>query len=641
MDKDSDNIWSNYITEAVVPFEKRREIRKGMAKKHGRKILKPYTFGFDIEFKVPLDEGSIRSSLEHYEFNVHPVNEDYKDWVMSEKLSHLSEPEYEYVEDWESDHEEPDLDDYIEDLDEDHEDYDEDYEAAHNSWEEAANTWAKEKFRIEEEIENWDNEVEYAIENSLDDYITHLIDSGEWSDIVNVESGEIDYEIDEMRGEINDALQDHIPEEEFDDYDEEFLMGWDVSEDEARNYEITSPILTTKDFPMISDVLLVIGNYGESGNDTSAHIHIGIPDTFDYFDLMVLYDLVDEEYMKKIQPNRKRKYAGLKDVYFRKLGSVLRHKHKDGDVIDVEDLHEIGVEKHMGINISNVSGKITKDIKQGKKVSTGVGTSIEFRYLSSEIFDGYNGIEEFFEMIDYFMMLLKIAEKRNSFKFKDHYGGKEETFILTRESKNEVRFNLDKARMPYDKPEDIKQRFRKKSPSEEYIKLVDKIYDKIYEKNILKEYPKPNFKNMNKKSILEWWLQTPEIAFEYLRGLKSIDERLKVEYDNPFVQRVLDDWKVAGGLVHRNQMGDIGLKRLPKLEHQLMYTKWEKNSLKEAVYHIIVGIYIRHLYQTSVDGVDYEEVHKFDNYKGSSTEDNEILQTQFKKFIHKLNTINN
>ena len=56
-------IWESYISEAVVPFNKRREVRKGMAKKHGKKILKPYTFGFDIEFTVPMDMDNVRDYL--------------------------------------------------------------------------------------------------------------------------------------------------------------------------------------------------------------------------------------------------------------------------------------------------------------------------------------------------------------------------------------------------------------------------------------------------------------------------------------------------------------------------------------------------------------------------------------------------
>jgi hypothetical protein len=635
MDKDNDNIWGNYITEAVVPFEKRREIRKGMTKKHGKKILKPYTFGFDIEFRVPLDEESIRDGLRYYEFNVHPVSEEYKDWVYNHMLGHLEEPDYESVEDWESDNEEPDLDEYIEELDENDEDYEDDYETCKSSWEEDHDKWEQRKREVEEEISEWDIEVEYAIDNSLDEYLDHLIESGKWKDIVNVEGGEIDYEIDEVRREMNKVLIEyHKPEDDEDEYDEEYMLGWDVDEDEARNYEVTSPILTTKDFPMVYDVLSVIGGYGESGNDTSAHIHIGIPDTFDYFDLMVLYDLVDEDHMQKIQPDRKRNYAGLKNNYFRKLGDLLRWNFKDGGVIDIEDLQEVGMEKHMGINISNVSGKITKDVTQGKKVSTGSGTSIEFRYLSSEIFDSVDGIEEFFEMIDYFMMLLKIAEKRNTFKFKYKYGDNETVYTVTRESKNEVRITTGKTKMPYEKPSDIKDKFRKKKPSEKYVKLVNTIYDKYTEPSFKQQYPKPNFENLNTKRIQEWWLQTPETAAEYLIGLNKIDKQLKVEYNNPFVQKALDDWRQASKLVNKNQMGDIGLKRLPKLEHQLMYTGWEENSFKEAIYGIVVQTYMNHLYWGGfIDAVDR---YKFDDMAKGTIEKNKEIQQEFRKFIHKL-----
>ena len=109
-------IWESYIKEAVVPFNKRREIRKGLAKKHGKKELKPYTFGFDIEFSVPLDENSIRDSLEHYEFHLPEHQRKYVDWV--EDQLDLDEPEYEDVDSWESDHPEPDEDDFTRNQDE-------------------------------------------------------------------------------------------------------------------------------------------------------------------------------------------------------------------------------------------------------------------------------------------------------------------------------------------------------------------------------------------------------------------------------------------------------------------------------------------------------------------------------------------
>jgi hypothetical protein len=640
---EEDLIWESYVQEAVVPFDKRREIRKGMAKKHGKKILKPYTFGFDIEFSVELDEESIAGMLEWNQFDVHPHQEDYVNWVEEEKI-YDNEPDYENVSDWEDDHEEPDEDDFTSNrdlIDEDDYEDDDDYVSDHDDafdkdqleYEAAHAKWEQDKRQIEDEISNWYAEKEYHLENSGDEFIQHLIDSGEWKGWVNVDSGEIDYEIDEIRREINDALEDHKPDDE--DYDDEELMGWDVSEDEARNYEVTSPILTTKDIPMVIDVLNVIGGYGTASDQTSAHVHIGIPDDFDFFDLMGLYDLMDEEKVQGAFPDREN-YAASKKKFLRKIFFKLIRYYKDGDTIDFSDIKDIGMEKHMGVNISGVSGSIAKR-KKGEKVTSGVGKTVEFRYLSSEIFDNSTGVEEFLEWIDYFMMLMKLAQRRNQFTIRGVSGGgsEPESIKLTRVNKDQFRFNVGKARMPYEKPSDLKQKEGQNNDFYEYVKYNEKVYNNSTSNNFQEKHPKPDFKNMSKQDMDEWWLSTPEHAYQYLTNERTYKGNEK------YLERALDDYRVGGELIKNTRYNVVVLpKRLPKLEYILMYKKpkGEREDYDSLLLPIVMTQYLEKLQYDDV--ISFEE---FMNFKGKQKEskfkdgeDFKEVQDLFRRIIHNI-----
>ena len=647
-------IWESYVKEAVVPFNKRREIRKGLAKKHGRKELKPYTFGFDIEFSVPLDEDSIRGRLEYYEFHIEPHQHDYVEWI-EERLD-LDEPDYEDVDSWESDHPEPDQDDFTSNYDNvDSDDYEEsyeysdaltdaeekdelEYEAAHAKWEQARDEAA-------EEISNYYSQREHYLENSGDEYIQHLIDTGGWKEYVNSDSGEIDYEIEYVQDEIRDVVEEYksnMDKEEYEElYGDNDLMGWGVSEDEVRNYEVTSPVLTTKDIPMIVDVLNVIGNMGEANEGTSAHIHIGIPDDFDFFDLMVVYDLVDEERIQNLQPRRKLNYAALKTSFFRKVFYYLYRNNKDGDLVDFSDIKDLGMEKHMGVNISNVAGGIAKR-KKGEKITGGLGKTIEFRYLSSEIFNGMNGIEDgindFLEWIEYFMMLMKLAQRRNQFTIRGVSGGGDEpeSIKLTRVNKDQFRFNTGRARMPYEKPSDLKQREGANNDFYEYVKKNEKIYKNSISNNFQEKYPAPDFKNMSKQEMDDWWLSTPAHAYQYL-----INERT-YKGNEKYLERALDDYRVGGELLKLGMHHTVLPERLPKLEYVLMYKKpkGESEDVDKILMVIVMAKYLEWLNYNSV--IESEQMVEFGmSYTGGergavnkrSFEENQKL---FKEIIHNI-----
>lgn len=627
---DNDLIFESYIKEAVVPFKKRREVRKGMAKKHGKKVLKPYTFGFDIEFSVPLDEEYIRYMLGNYEFHAPPHQHDYIKWV-GENVA--NDPEYEDINDWKIHNPEPDQDDYtanVDKLDSDEIDNEEKYDTAYNldyeAWKSDYDEWDYRRDEVNKKISAFQN----ALENSDDAFKQYLIDSGQWKKWVNIDGGNIDYVIEEIERDLRDELMPYRDEMDEDTYsDDEGLMGWDVSEDEARNYEITSPILSTKDIPMVKDVLSIIGNYGEANGGTSAHIHIGIPDGFDFFDLIVLYDLVDEDKITQFQPNRNRDYTQLKSSFYREIYEKIRkiENFDDGDIIDVKDLH-IGLEKHMGINISGVSSRI-KEREKGKKFTGGAGKTVEFRYLSSEIFDRSNGIEEFLEWIEYFIMLMKVAQTRNQFKVPNINEKGGDKLVLTRVNKDQIRLNINKAKMPYEKPSELKSRESSNKPNAVFTKLNEKLYKMSTSDYFQQKHKKPDFKNMSKSDVKRWWLSTPEHAYQFLtNSVRYFGEPVRQE----FLDRVQDSYK---------QTIDIFLsidlkRRLPKLEHRLMYGK-PKDKQERIDMRSAMEVYVNHL--NRINEIDWKTNSGFSVIQKNNNFDDE--QKMFRDIINTLGKAKN
>jgi hypothetical protein len=607
---DEELIWESYIKEAVVPFKKRREVRRGISKKHGKRELMPYTFGFDIEFSVPMHEETIS-----YMIDPDSLREDagYIEWVKAH--TGVDEPDYETIDEWENDNPIPDEDDY-----ENEDDYNEAYEK-----------WTEEKENMEGEISDFRyvfDEVDYT-----ENYKDHLIRTGQWAEYVNIETGTIDNLIYDVKHNIKRVMYNYSYQ--YEDADE----MWDVSEDAARDYEVTSPILTTKDIPMVKDVLEVIGEYGETAGNTSAHIHIGIPDDFDYFDLITLYDLVDEETLLNKQPNRQRAFTKLKPYFFQKIARFLNEKYKDGDIIDVIDFKEFSHDRYMGVNISNVSSKISNFKKEEKKKS--YGNTVEFRYLSSEIFDHSDGIDDFLEWIEYFMIIMRLAKSRNQIKFKylidnDVY----EKVILTRHSADQIKFNTSKARMPDRKPSQIKQEQSSKSDFHKAVKRNDELYKNS--NSIFKEtYPKPDFSNMSKEEMNNWWLETPQKAYQYLVLDKNDMSKRgqQIAPSMPHINKAVEDVSIASDVLrlffHNNNLG-----RIPKLEIMLMYKKPNKDNLLNEVDSFIKSMffYLKRLY--SKDIIESEEFEKFRLFYDDILSE-EVFNKSRKYFTDLINNIDN
>lgn len=610
MKTDEELIWESYIKEAVVSFKKRREVRRGISKKHGKRELMPYTFGFDIEFSVPMDEETIS-----YMIDPDSLREDagYIEWVKSH--TGVNEPDYETIDEWENDNPIPDEDDY-----ENEDDYNEAYEK-----------WTEEKENMEEEISDFRyvfDEVDYTKE-----YKYHLIITGQWAEYVNIESGTIDDIIYDVKRNIGRVMDNYL--DQYEDADE----MWDVSEDAARDYEVTSPILTTKDIPMVKDVLEVIGEYGETAGNTSAHIHIGIPDDFDYFDLITLYDLVDEETLLNKQPNRERTFTKLKPYFFQKIARFLNEKYKDGDIIDVIDFKEFSHDKYMGVNISNVSSKIS-NFKKGEKKKS-YGNTVEFRYLSSEIFDHSDGIDDFLEWIEYFMIIMRLAKSRNQIKFKYQIdNGVYEKVILTRHSADQIKFNISKARMPDRKPSQIKQEQSSKSDFHKAVKRNDELYKNS--NSIFKEtYPKPDFSNMSKEEMNNWWLETPQKAYEYLvLDKNNMSKRgQQIVPSMQHINKAVEDVSIASDVLrlffHNNNLG-----RIPKLEIMLIYKKPNKNNLLNEIDSFIKSMffYLKRLYFKDI--IETEEFEKFRLFYDDILSE-EVFNKSRKYFTDVINGIDN
>jgi hypothetical protein len=570
------NFLEFYI-ESAVPFDKRREIRKGLKKKYGNKLFKPYTFGFDIEFTITRDMDEVRDYLDHINIE-YDNDDDYKLYVNGLYKKQKQDLDYDDIDDWESDHPEPDEDDY----------YDED------DWTTDYNTWYSQRESLEETLAENNNLLEDLKETGQEEYIKQILSNGKWEEYFPNEGGQIEGDIEYVSEQIEEILSSYdIDPDDF---------TWEVHEDETRNIEIVSPILRTKDIPIAMEVLNNL-NIGEAGAGTSAHVHIGLPETFDYFDLLVLYDLVDEDTINKVEPDRARGYTELKNVMYRQL-AIFLNTYERGSDIDVGDFRKIQTEKRMGVNISKVSGGVVDSNKKGDKSKSGKGRTIEFRYLSSRILDD---TEQFFEWIEYYMTLVKLAESRGRFKFQHS----DQTYVLTRISKNKIHYDDHETGRPYEKQTDIKDTISKSDNRKVMLKELSDIH-KDLPSNLKIKYPLPDINNMSNAQIDKFLLQNSELAHWYVSGKRFNNKDYEIPKE--FIEKISEDVLQGIKLVTQTR---TGLRRNFVVENKLLNTpesQLDENNIIR--YTIAMALYLQHLYrQDYFKHFDVEITNKIRNTK--------------------------
>jgi hypothetical protein len=178
--------------------------------------------------------------------------------------------------------------------------------------------------------------------------------------------------------------------------------GWNVHPDEEGIAEISSPILTTKDFGFLKELLEYL-RYKDFNSSTGLHVHIGMPQITDAFDLLAVAYTIDEEAVLVIAGRTESSlsnYADKKNNLFKSLYSNLSE-----GLIPVQQFQttlDSVLDRYWGVNT----------IKAFKKFGT-----VEMRYLSSQIVEERDGAEKLFKFINYFLMLPKIAQGRSQIRY--------------------------------------------------------------------------------------------------------------------------------------------------------------------------------------------------------------------------------
>jgi hypothetical protein len=378
----------NTLSE-IVPIKLADLVKSGLSKKYGSSELDSYTFGIELEFKPfrsvqELNEDKLTKLLLN---NQNFIN-SYEEWRI-EQSKDLNKRWRGDIEKWDDSYGPPAEDDWLD----------------HNPEPEEKNFSNEEEFQ--ESYSVWKdtlsdiryNNKKYDFYSHTDDYIHILIGNDGWQEYVN-EVDVYDYE-ESMVGSIYNA-EKYISEKmnQFVTSDGDATETyWSVGED-GPNVEIRTKHLSQDEFNLVTQICHFV-SYEETGGDTSAHVHIGLPKDFDAFDLLAITTLVDENSVKTdVGPERElSSYARLRTSLHAALINLIRKKSKvtknSVDISNETFLSWISeIDRNNGTNIRSMSANGT----------------IEFRYLSSDI-AGTSDV--LIKWIKYFLILPKIAKTRN------------------------------------------------------------------------------------------------------------------------------------------------------------------------------------------------------------------------------------
>jgi len=425
--------WLEVVSVADVRKARKSSVQSWkQQKKGGRKGRKqskkfePGTFGIEIEFNVQggepdIDEAEIKQQIVDkldYELNQQRVNpyghsrrvgsnivDDFHKYVEEEDL-YVS---YEDVDDWEEDdHEEPekpDRDDY-----DDGDDGEEEYENDLDQWKDDHNDWKSEKDEVQSQIDQYEEAGGW--DGVKEKWAQTIVDSQAWADY------DLYPEDEGYRGDEEEKKEEYKYFLEELGWRAEIEVDgdtsiWNVHNDGDGIVELTSPIMTRKDFAPLKELFSRVEHEPTSGN-TSCHIHVGLPTDTDGFDLVALTTLADEQNLKMDLKDRNFEgWAKFNEEIHSKLYYDLESR-----VYTKEEFERKvrNIDRYMGTNVSSF-------FKQG---------TVEFRYLSSEILDTPDLV---FQWINYFTMLPNIARGRKQLRL--------EGMVLTRQPDGAVRVDKD------------------------------------------------------------------------------------------------------------------------------------------------------------------------------------------------------
>lgn len=316
--------FDQYLVEKIG-LDRVRQVKKAFnksAKRNNTAKFKPGTFGFDIEFNYLL-EPEIEKDWIAYMQKKRQWIDKFHDWVFEKH--DVEEPTS--LEDWEAENPmpekvgeiaRPDPDRYENDVDDgalyrQHLDAWEAHRETYEEYIDAYDTWESEKEDVEEAMDHWNSNLEtwwkeYA-EETINEAYNH-----------------IDVDTTESRLEYYGSVLDDLGETwQMDDDHSNFKEDWCLSVDQTAGNppEVASRILTYKDMGLVKEFLTEL-RHEKTSNGTSAHIHIGLPDKFDAFSVLTLFQLVDEKYIKNRLPTRMfTSFAQFANVTVKKIHDIV------------------------------------------------------------------------------------------------------------------------------------------------------------------------------------------------------------------------------------------------------------------------------------------------------------------------------
>jgi hypothetical protein len=415
----------------VVPFAKAPDVEAGMLKKHGpEQTYGPGTFGVEIELtpeNMGPDDGTLTDAIANADAytllryierfgDKQSFQWDYDEWL---KETRENDNRRSYGNMWNDAHGPIDVDTWLENNPEPDESDFEDAEA----YEDAMSKWSDSKSDIEWEYRNWDRngsnnyKEEYVNELQNREEITRYVHDTQhlYNEISDGDSN--DNNSISIRTEITRWLKND--QQRVSNSGQASKTEWGVGED-GDNVEIRTPHLEKKDFNLMERFMNMIAynGYQTSGN-TSAHVHIGLPADFDYFDLLAMITLVDESAIK-VDAGPKRNFeqwAALRNAFYEQ---IIKFLIKKSPVPPGRNIPIIG--KSMDLNEDQFQKLI--NVLSGKFMGTNIGSffergTVEFRYLSSQIIEQP---KRFLQWVNYFMILPAVAQKRNRVVYKSDGG---------------------------------------------------------------------------------------------------------------------------------------------------------------------------------------------------------------------------
>lgn len=374
----------------VISFKRLAKVKAGMGERYGYNDLEAYTFGIELEYIAhagvgDLDNDAIRIALERND----SVAANFKRWL-KRKRSNIKLLWNGKLEDWDDEFGPIDYEAWAEKNPEPREDGFSDIK----SYDEAVRDWNRDYQRV------WDG---YRVWNKMDiywKYIEDLIDTGEWEKYLDAESfrakvSNVDVEVNEAITFLRYRMGQFAVEGDGSDSN-----TWAVGDDGPPVVEIRSKHLKQSEFNLVDSICKFVGSRSVHGG-TSAHVHIGLPEDFDVFDLLAMTTLVDEKaVVADAGPGRKfaefaKMRESLHDEIIRLIYNFTPSYGKDEFEISNERLMDILriLDKNHGTNVRSFFRLKT----------------VEFRYFSSMI---AKNSDKFIKWIQYFLLLPKVAKMK-------------------------------------------------------------------------------------------------------------------------------------------------------------------------------------------------------------------------------------